>query len=384
MSKRPPHIETLAIHAGRSTDPSTGALVAPIYLTTTFERDADGSYPRGYSYSRTENPNRGQLEACLAALEGGREAVAFSSGLAVAAALIHSLTPGDHIVVPSDVYHGFRKLLDQVFGAWNIDVSFVDMTDPAQVADAVKPTTRFVWTETPSNPSLRITDLAAIAEIARKAGAVSVCDSTFATPVLQRPFDFGIDLVVHSTTKYISGHSDVVGGVLIGKEFSPLLEHLRRSQQFAGAVPSPFDCWLTMRGIETLPLRVRTQSDSALRIANFLNEHPAVERVYYPGLPSHSGHAIAVRQMVRFGGMLSFQVHGGAAEAMQVAAAVQVFTRATSLGGTHSLIEHRASIEGPLSRTPPNLLRLSIGLENVEDLVEDLESGLKPVSNKWD
>ena len=369
-------IETLAVHAGRSIDQATGAVVAPIYLTTTFERDADGTYPRGFTYSRTENPNRGQLEACLAALEGGREAIAFSSGLAAAAALIHSLKPGDHIVAPDDVYHGFRKLLDQVFGAWGIQVSFVDFTDPARIAAAVRPSTRLIWAETPSNPLLKITNLAAVARIARDAGAVSVCDSTFATPVLQRPFEFGIDLVAHSTTKYISGHSDVVGGVLIGRDNNPLLEQARKSQQFAGAVPSPFDCWLTLRGIETLPIRVRAQSDTALRIASFLQAHPAVEEVYYPGLEGHRGHAIAARQMSGFGGMLSFLVRGSAAEAMQVAGAVKVFTRATSLGGTHSLIEHRASIEGPQSQTPFSLLRLSIGLENILDLIADLDQAL--------
>jgi cystathionine gamma-synthase len=377
VSNKKPGIETLAIHAGRSIDPSTGAVVAPIHLTTTFERAADGSYPRGFCYSRTENPNRGELEACLAALEGGKEAIAFSSGLAVAAALIHSLKPGDHIIAPDDVYHGLRKLLDQVFGGWGIETSFVDMADPANIAGALRPSTRLVWAETPSNPLLKITDLAAVAQIARKAGAVSVCDGTFATPVLQRPFESGIDLVAHSTTKYISGHSDVVGGALIAREASPIFERARKSQHFAGAVPSPFDCWLTLRGIETLPYRVRAQSDSALQIARFLEAHPAVEAVHYPGLPSHPGHGIAARQMSYFGGMLSFQVRGGATKAIEAASGVRVFTRATSLGGTHSLIEHRASIEGPQSRTPENLLRLSIGLENTEDLIEDLALGLR-------
>ena len=377
MSKKQPKIETLAVHAGRGVDRATGAVVSPIHLTTTFERDADGAYPRGFCYSRTENPNRGQLEACLAALEGGAEAIAFSSGLAVPTALIHGLKPGDHIVAPDDVYHGFRKLLDQVFGAWGIGATFVDMADSAAVARAVRPATRLIWVETPSNPLLKITDLAAVAEIARRAGAVSVCDGTFATPVLQRPFELGIDLVAHSTTKYISGHSDVVGGALIARAANPLFEHARKSQALAGAVPSPFDCWLTLRGIETLPYRVRAQSDSALQIATFLQAHSAVEAVYYPGLPDHPGHETAARQMSRFGGMLSFLVRGGAAEAFAVAAAVTIFTRATSLGGTHSLIEHRASIEGPHTQTPANLLRLSIGLENTEDLIGDLAQGLE-------
>ena len=380
MSKEQPQIETLAVHAGREIDVSTGAVVSPIYLTTTFERDEDCSYPRGYAYSRLGNPNRAQLETCLAVLEGGEEAVAFSSGLAVPAAVIHALQPGDHIIAPDDVYHGFLRLLDQVFSEWQIQISFVDMTNPAQISKAVRPNTRLIWVETPSNPLLKITNLAAVAEIAKRAGVVSVCDSTFGTPVLQRPLDYGIDLVAHSTTKYISGHSDVVGGVLIGRDNNLILSHARKSQQFAGAVPSPFDCWLTMRGIETLPVRVRAQSDSALRIASFLQAHPAVEKVYYPGLEDHPGHSIAARQMSRFGGMLSFQVRGGEVEAKQLAAAVRVFTRATSLGGTHSLIEHRASIEGPHTRTPPNLLRASIGLENTEDLIEDLDVGLEQVT----
>ena len=379
MSNKKPSIETLAVHAGRTIDPSTGAVVSPIHLTTTFERDADGSYPRGFCYSRTENPTRGSLETCLAALEGGTEAIAFSSGLAVAAALVHGLQPGDHIVAPDDVYHGFRKLLDQVFGQWGIETTFADLSDPAEAARAIRPSTRLLWAETPSNPLLKITDLAAIAEIARRAGVASVCDSTFATPVLQRPLDLGFDMVAHSTTKYISGHSDVVGGALIAREKTGLFERARKSQYFAGAVPSPFDCFLTLRGIETLPCRVRAQSASALAIARFLAAHPAVEAVYYPGLETHPGHAVAARQMCGFGGMLSFQVRGDQARAMRVAAAVRIFIRATSLGGTHSLIEHRASIEGAQTRTPGNLLRLSIGLENTQDLIEDLAAALEPV-----
>jgi cystathionine gamma-synthase len=374
------HIETLAVHAGRPVDPGTGAVVAPLHLSTTFERDADGQYPRGFCYSRTENPNRRQLEACLAALEGGTEALAFSSGLAALAALTHGLKSGDHILAPDDVYHGFRKLFDQVFDQSGLEISYVDFSSPQKVQEAVRPTTRLIWAETPSNPLLKITDLAAIADIARKAEAISVCDSTFATPILQQPFDFGIDLVVHSLTKYIAGHSDVLGGAVIVREASRFFEHVRKSQFFAGAVLSPFDCWLTLRGIETLPYRVRVQSASALQISEWLSSHPHVESVFYPGLPSHEGHTIAARQMSHFGGVLSFLVRGGKTEAMQVAGNVHTFIRATSLGGTHSLIEHRASIEGPQSTTPPNLLRLSIGLENSEDLIEDLAQSLATLS----
>ncbi len=371
------NIETLAVHAGREIDPATGAITAPIHLSTTFERSTDGNYPLGFSYSREANPNRKSLERCLAALEGGKEALAFSSGLAVATALVQGLEPGDHILAPDDVYYGLRKVIEGVFGKWQLQTTYVDMTDINAVRAAVRPTTRLFWIETPSNPLLKVTDVAAIAEIARKANAISVCDTTFATPILQRPFESGADMVMHSTTKYISGHSDVTGGALITKYDNYLFERARNSQKFGGAVPSPFDCWLTLRGIATLPYRVRAQSAGALAIAEFLARHPAVEKVYYPGLVHHATHSAAARQMSAFGGILSMQVKGGREEAMAVAGRVRLFTRATSLGGPHSLIEHRASVEGPLTRTPDNLLRMSVGLENAGDLIEDLEQALR-------
>ncbi|HEY0760402.1 MAG TPA: aminotransferase class V-fold PLP-dependent enzyme [Acidisarcina sp.] len=369
-------IETLAVHAGRRIDPATGAVVSPIHLSTTFERQAGGEYPHGFSYSRDNNPNRSSLESCVAALEGGGAALAFASGLAVTTAVLQGLKPGDHIIAPLDVYHGFRRVAGDVFANWQLQTTYVDMTDPAHLEAAVRPNTRLIWVETPSNPLLTVTDLAQVARIAREAGAISVCDGTFGTPVLQHPLDHGIDMVAHSTTKYISGHSDVLGGVLIAREENPLFASARVSQRIGGAVPSPFDCWLTLRGIETLPCRVRTQSQSAMQIAQFLDAHDDVEAVFYPGLPKHPGHAIAARQMSAFGGVLSIKVAGGARKAIAAAAAVRIFTRATSLGGTHSLIEHRASMEGPDSKTPANLLRLSIGLENPADLIEDLEQAL--------
>jgi cystathionine gamma-synthase len=371
------HIETLAVHAGRRTDPATGAIVPPIYLSTTFERARDGEYSLGFSYSREGNPNRRCLEECLAALEGGQEALAFSSGMAAVNAIIQGLEPGDHIIAPDDVYYGLRRLIGEVFGKWRLEVSYVDMTDLNAVNAAVRPNTRLVWVETPSNPLLKITDLPAIAAIARRANAVSVCDGTFATPVLQRPIEFGVDMVIHSTTKYIGGHSDAVGGALIAKFQNYLFERARKSQQFGGAVPSPFDCWLILRGVDTLPCRVRAQTESAGRIAAFLKSHQAVEAVHYPGLAGHPGHAVAARQMAGFGGMLSIKLHGTRERAIEVAASVRLFTRATSLGGTHSLIEHRASAEGPNTRTPQNLLRISVGLENTEDLIADLEQALR-------
>jgi cystathionine gamma-synthase len=273
-------IETTAVHAGRRIDPATGAVTPPIHLSTTFERGADGEYPLGFSYSREDNPNRRALEQCLAALEGGKEALAFSSGLAVTTAMAQGLEPGDHILVPDDVYYGLRKVIGEVFAKSGLETTYVDMTDLPAVREAVRPSTRLVWVETPSNPLMKITDLGAIADIARKANAISVCDGTFATPILQRPFEQGIDMVTHSTTKYIGGHSDVVGGVLTTKFDNYLFERARKSQQFGGAVPSPFECWLTLRGVDTLPYRMRAHSENARRVADFLTRHAALEAVH--------------------------------------------------------------------------------------------------------
>ncbi|HEV3198388.1 MAG TPA: aminotransferase class I/II-fold pyridoxal phosphate-dependent enzyme [Bryobacteraceae bacterium] len=371
-------IETLAVHAGRHIDPSTGAVTTPIHLSTTFERSPTGEYPLGFSYSREGNPNRRALEECLAGLEGGKEALVFSSGLAVATALVQGLEPGDHIIAPDDVYWGLRKVIGDVFGKAGLETSYADMTDADGVRAAIRPTTRLIWVETPSNPLMKVTDLTAIGKLAREAGPniITVCDGTFATPILQHPLDCGIDMVCHSTTKYISGHSDVVGGALITRHENYLFERARRAQHYGGAVPSPFDCWLSLRGIDTLPYRVRAHSENALRVARHLKMHGAVEAVHYPGLPDHPGYEIAARQMSAFGGMLSFQVAGGRETAMNVAARCRLFIRATSLGGAHSLIEHRASVEGPQTRTPQNLLRLSVGLEHADDLIADLDQAL--------
>jgi cystathionine gamma-synthase len=371
-------LETRAIHAGRRVDPATGAVTMPIHLSTTFERTPEGEYPLGFSYSRENNPNRQALERCLAEIEGGKDALVFSSGLAVATALLQGLEPGDHILAPDDVYWGLRKVAGEVFGKSQFEITYVDMGRVDGVRAAIRPNTRLIWVETPSNPLLKITDLGAIAAIARAAGPniVTVCDGTFATPVLQHPLDCGIDMVAHSTTKYISGHSDVVGGALITRHDNYLFERARTAQKYGGAVPSPFDCWLSLRGIDTLPYRVRAHSSNAARVAVWLAAHPQVERVHYPGLPTHPGHEIAARQMSDFGGMLSFQVRGGRETAMDAVARCELFIRATSLGGAHSLIEHRASVEGPQSRTPQNLIRVSVGLEHPDDLIADLEQAL--------
>ena len=316
------------------------------------------------------------LEECLAALEGGKDAIVLSSGLAVLTALIQGLEAGDHIIVPEDVYYGLRQLVQTVFAKWPLEVTYVDMTVLEAVRAAVRTNTRLIWIETPSNPLLRITNLKGIAEIARSANAISVCDGTFATPILQRPFEFGIDMVMHSTTKYISGHSDVIGGVLVTKFDNYLFERVRNAQRYGGAVPAPFDCWLTLRGVCTLPCRMRAHLENAAAVAAFLHAHKNVEQTHYPGFAAHPGHRLAAEQMKGFGAMLSFEVHGGREQAMAVAAALRLFTRATSLGGPHSFVEHRASIEGRQTKTPQNLLRLSIGLENSSDLIADLDQAL--------
>lgn len=369
-------IETVAVHAGTAVDPATGAVTPAIHPSTTFERDPDGSYPRGFLYSRNSNPNRAALEECLAALEGGAAAAAFASASAATSAILLALAPGDHVVAPMDAYHGTSRLLRETFARWKLDTAFVDMTDVAALRAAIRATTRLVWVETPSNPLWRVTDIAAVGEIAHGAGALYVCDNTTATPVLQSPLKLGADLVLHATTKYLGGHGDVLGGAVVTRQRDALFDRILAVQASGGAVPSPFDCWLVRRGIRTLPYRVRAHSEHALRVATYLHGHAAVEAVHYPGLPTHPAYAVARRQMTAFGGMVSVQVRGDRARAMDVAAKLRVFTRATSFGGTESLVEHRASIEGPGTRTPENLLRLSVGLEHPDDLIEDLGRAL--------
>ncbi len=369
-------IETLAVKTGMDPDGTSRAIAPPITLSTTFERAEDGSYPGGFDYSRSGNPNRAALEAALAALEGGPEAIAFPSGMAATFSVIFSLSPGDHVVAADDAYYGTGVLLREQFARRGIEARFVDMTDLDAVRAAMRPNTRLVWMETPSNPLIRISDVEAIAGIAREGRAISCCDNTWATPLLQRPLDLGVDLVMHSTTKYFGGHSDVTGGAVIARERGETLEALRGIQKDGGLVPSPFDAWLTRRGLESLAARMAMHCANAMELARFLDAHPRVERVHYPGLEDDPGHALAARRMSGFGGMLSFDVTGGRQEAFAVAAAVKIIARATSLGGTHSLIEHRASIEGAATRAPENLLRMSVGLEHAEDLKEDLDRAL--------
>ena len=374
------NIETIAAQGGHQIDPATGAVAPPIYLSTTFERDPDGEYSRGFVYSRSDNPNRQSLEHLLALLEnddsGDAVAASFASGSAATATVFQALAPGDHVIAPDDCYHGTARLLREVFAPWGLQATFVDMTDAGNVREAVRPNTRLIWVETPSNPLLKITDIVEMANIAQSAGALCVCDNTWASPMLQRPLSLGADLVVHSTTKYLGGHEDVTGGAVVSAGDTDFFRRVRLIQNLYGAVPSPFDCWLTLRGIRTLHVRMPAHCANAGRIARFLHDHPNVAAVHYPGLPEHPGHAIAARQMADFGGMLSFQVAGGKDSAMGVAANVRLFVRATSLGGTQSLIEHRASIEGPDSTTPDDLLRVSVGLENADDLIADLAQAL--------
>jgi cystathionine gamma-synthase len=371
--------ETLAIHAGRQTDPTTGAVREPLHLSTTFERSEDGGYPHGFIYTRTGNPNRIALERAITTLERGHDGVAFGSGSAATLAVFSLAAPGGRIVCGSDCYHGTAQQLREIVPGWGVEVEFVDTTDPGVVAAALERPTSLLWFETPTNPMLHVSDIAVLTELAHSRGVVVGCDNTFASPVLQQPLTLGADLVMHSTTKYLGGHSDVLGGVVVARAAGRELDALRQYQCVGGGVPSPFDCWLVLRSLATLPLRVRQQAANALAIARFLHaDRERVQKVHYAGLPDHPGHQTALRQMNGgFGAVLSFEVPGGRERALAVASRAKLFTRATSLGGVESLIEHRASVEGPQSRTPQGLLRLSIGLEHADDLIADLDQALE-------
>ena len=369
-------IETLAAHAGLAVDPVTGAVTPPIHLSTTFEREPDGSYRGGHVYSRTSNPNRHALETALAALESAEAALAFSSGSAASMSVFQALAPGDHVLAPDDAYYGTLRTARELLSPWGLELDVADMTDLEAVQRALKPNTRLVWVETPSNPLVRVVDIAALATLAHSVGARCVVDNTWATPVLQQPLALGADVVMHSTTKYLGGHTDLLGGALVLRARDAFHDRLLAIQTLGGAVPSPFDCWLLLRGMRTLPWRMRAHCANAAGVARFLASRAEVEAVHYPGLPTHAGHALASRQMSDFGGMLSVQVRGGRDEALAFSNQLRLFTRATSLGGPESLIEHRASVEGPTTRAPENLLRISVGLEHVDDLIDDLRQAL--------
>lgn len=376
-----PHFETLAIHAGQEPDPVTGAVVPPIYQVSTYKQDGVGGLRGGYEYSRSGNPTRAALEENLAALEGGRRGLAFASGMAAEDCLLRTLlAPGDHVVIPGDAYGGTFRLFSKVVERWGVEWSVADTSDPAAVRAALRPRTRAVWVETPSNPLLGVTDIAAVADVARTANVRLVVDNTFASPYLQQPLALGADVVVHSTTKYMGGHSDVVGGALVTSD-PALGEELAFHQNAMGAVAGPFDSWLVMRGLKTLPVRMDRHCANAFRVAEFLAAHPEVTRVHYPGLPSHPGHETAAKQMRAFGGMVSFQVAGGEAAAVEVCDRTRLFTLGESLGGVESLIEHpgrmtHASAAGSALEVPADLVRVSVGIEAVDDLLADLSDAL--------
>ena len=380
-------IETLAIHAGQSPDPISGAVMPPIVLASTFAQQSPGVH-KGFEYSRTNNPTRQTLEACVAALEGGEHGMAFGSGCAASTTLFLTLSAGDHVVASDDVYGGTFRILDKVMKPLGIETSWVDMTNPENVAAAMRPETKLVFVETPTNPMLKIVDIAAMVKIAHAGGAKVAVDNTFATPVLQRPLRMGADVVVHSMTKYLNGHSDVVGGIAVSSD-AALVEKLRFLQNSVGAVPSPFDCFLVLRGLKTLAVRMKGHVESAQKIAAFLEARPEVERVYYPGLASHPQHALARKQMRGPGGMISFVVKGGLPAARRFLEKTELFTLAESLGGVESLIEHPAIMtHGSVPKAQREALgivdgfiRLSVGLEGVDDLIADLTRALEATAS---
>jgi cystathionine gamma-lyase len=372
---------TRAIHAGQDADPATGATVVPIYATSTYTQRAPGQH-KGYEYSRSGNPTRTALETCLASLEGGERGLAFASGLAASTAVLSVLRPGDEVVAAADLYGGTYRLLERVFKPWGLNANYTDDPSPEGFARLIGPKTKLVWVETPTNPLLQILDIAALAELAHRAGALLAVDNTFASPYLQQPISLGADLVVHSTTKYLGGHSDVVGGAVVGRR--DLLAPIAFYQNAAGGVPGPFDAYLTLRGLKTLELRMQRHCANARRLAAWLAEQPRVERVYYPGLPAHPGHELARRQMRDFGGMVSLRLKGGAEAARRFLTGTRLFSLAESLGGVESLVCHPATMthasipaEVRLARgVDEGLIRLSVGVEDVDDLQEDLRRAL--------
>ncbi|HVQ89786.1 MAG TPA: cystathionine gamma-synthase [Mycobacteriales bacterium] len=373
--------ETRAIHAGQSADPATGSVSVPIFQTSTYKQDGVGGLRGGYEYSRTANPTRTALQECLAALEGGAHGLAFGSGMSAEDCLLRAaLAPGDHVLIPNDAYGGTFRLFSKVLSRWGLAYTPVPLGDLDAVRAAVRPATRMIWCETPTNPLLGIADIAGLAGIASEAGARLVVDNTFASPYLQQPLALGADVVVHSTTKYLGGHSDVIGGALVLSD-PALAETLRFHQNSLGAVPGPFDCWLVLRGIKTLAVRMDRHCANAERVVELLTAHPAVGRVLYPGLPGHPGHEVAAKQMGGFGGMVSFTLRGGEPAALRVCERARVFTLAESLGGIESLIEHpgrmtHASAAGSMLEVPPDLVRLSVGIETIDDLLADLTHAL--------
>jgi len=375
------HFETLAIHAGQRPDPTTGAIMTPVYLTSTYVQEGPGEH-KGFEYSRTRNPTRDALEGCLAALEGAEHGLAFASGLAATDCILHLLEPGDHLLASDDVYGGTFRIFDKVFRRLGVEFSYADMADPRNVERELRKNTKLVWIESPTNPMLKIVDLAAVAKLARAHGAKTVVDNTFATPFFQRPLEHGIDVVAHSTTKYLNGHSDVVGGAVLTSD-AAVHERLRFLQNAVGGVAGPMDSFLVLRGLKTLHVRMERHAENAAKVALYLESHPQVERVTYPGLRSHPQHALAARQMRGFGGMLTFVIRGGLEAARSFLKGVRIFACAESLGGVESLIEHpaimtHASVPKDARERlgiADGFIRVSCGIENADDLLADLERG---------
>jgi cystathionine gamma-synthase len=370
-------ISTSLIHE-HNVKHESGAVIAPIVMSTTFERNEDQlTYPQGYSYSRYDNPNRNSLEHKLAAIEGGIDAICFASGLAAATAVFQSLKSGDHIVIADDTYFSIRTILNTLYAGFGLSYTLVDLTHLENLENAIQPNTKLIWMESPSNPSIKVTDLKAVVQIANAHNCFTVADNTWATPFYTKPIELGVDIVLHSTTKYLGGHSDMLGGALIFKERNERTETIKKVQMFAGAVPSPFDCWLLNRSLTTFTARMTIHSSNALELAKFLEKEPKLDKVLYPGLLSHPQHIIAKKQMKGgYGGMLSILVKGGREPALKLCSHLKLFTHATSLGGVESLIEHRLSIESTDSKTPDNLLRISVGIEDIDDLIEDFKQAL--------
>ncbi|MDQ3705567.1 MAG: cystathionine gamma-synthase [Chloroflexota bacterium] len=372
--------ETRAIHAGQDPDPTTGAVIVPIYQTSTYVQEKVGEH-KGYEYSRTGNPTRTALEKCIASLEDGKHGLAFGSGMGAETTIMYLFSPGDHVLVSNDVYGGTYRLFDKILQAYGLQFSYIDMTDPESVREHMRDNTKAVWIETPSNPMMKLIDLTAVAAIAKERGAKTIVDNTFASPYGQQPLMMGVDIVVHSSTKYLGGHSDAVGGVVVTSD-DEVNEKLRFLQNAVGAVPGPMDCFLVLRGIKTLGVRMRAHESNAMKIARFLEDQPTVERVLYPGLASHPQHDLAGRQMRCFGGMISFLAKGGLEEARRISESTRLFQLAESLGGVESLIEHpgimtHASVAASPLRVPDNLVRLSVGIENSEDLIRDLANAMR-------
>jgi len=372
------HIETVAIHGSMRAQKAENSPIVPgIELSTIYEHAKDGHIEGDLKYSRLQNPNRLELEAVLNDLEKGAEAAAFSSGIAAINAVFQTLSHGDHVLLPNDVYFGTRKLMWEFSERWGLEIDFVDMTNLEVVEAAAKKNTRMIWIETPSNPQMFITDVEAMVKWAVDRNVVVAVDNTWPTPFNMNPIDFGVDLVIHSTTKYLGGHSDLIGGAVIAKESGPLMDRVRSVQVVQGGVPSPFDAWMLCRSIRSFPYRMRAHNENASQLAAFMTRLPGIEEVFYPGLVSHPGHNIAKTQMRAFGGMISFLVTDGEPAAKKMVASSRIIKAATSLGGIESIWEHRKSTEGPLSQTPENLIRLSVGLEHIEDLKLDLQQALE-------